>query len=573
MPKRTFPAILLAVFAIVPLGSALDAQAPAPVRLLVNAKIFTGDPAHPYAEAVALRGDTILAVGNRPQVEAAAGPNPEILDLGGKTLLPGFIDSHNHAVDGGLLLISASSPEDLTSVDELVKIAAQAKADGRGMYGDVLNVVSIPLNIWSKNDELNARFNTGQFSDQPVFLQGMDYHTGWANLALRKKAGLDDAYLKTLTPTQLAYYGYDPKTLVPNGFAVDEGLHIIEKQVPTADAAKMLRAAHAAVESLHSLGITSWVDPAASPAILAAYRDLAKEGGLTAHVAAFPVVVVNDPDPAKLLAQPLALKQEFDSVPGLTIAGVKVFADGVAEFPSQTAAMDKPYAITGKTGQLLFDPQNFAPFCIAADKAGLIIHIHAIGDRAVTESLNGIEAARKANGPSGLPHTITHLQFVKSSDIARFQQLDVLAAYQLYWAIAGSDTIDILKPYVDPAIYQWQYPARSMLQAGTTITGASDWPVSTANPFLAIYNAETRKGPAGVLDATQDMPRLAMLYAYTINAARALNLQSKIGSIEPGKAADLTLVDRDILTVSPEEMRDTKVLWTMVAGKTVYQAK
>ncbi len=568
MPKLHLPALLLLL-----LASALHAQPSTPIKLLVNAKVFTANPAHPYADAVALRGDTILAVGNRPQVEAAAGPNPEIVDLGGKTLLPGLIDSHNHAVEGGQLLISASSPEDLTSVDELAKIASQAKVDGRGMYGDVLNVVSIPLNVWSKIDALNARFNSGEFADQPVFLQGMDYHTGWANLAMRKKASLDEAYLKTLTPTQLAYYGYDPKTLVPNGFAVDEGLGIIQKQVPKPDAHRMLLSGRAAIAHLHSLGITSWVDPAVNPAILAAYRDLAAEGSLTAHVAAFPVVVVNDPDPAKLLAQPLALKQEFDSVPGLTVAGIKVFADGVAEFPSQTAAMEKPYAITGKTGQLLFDPKNFAPFCIAADKAGLIIHIHAIGDLAVTESLNGIEAARKTNGPSGLPHTITHLQFVKPTDIPRFQQLDVLAAYQLYWAIAGSDTIDILKPYVDPAIYEWQYPARSMLHAGATITGASDWPVSTANPFWAIDNAETRKGPAGVLDASQDMPRLAMLYAYTINAARALNLQSKIGSIEPGKAADLTLVDRDVLTVSPEEMRATKVLWTMVGGKTVYQAK
>jgi predicted amidohydrolase YtcJ len=143
----------------------------------------------------------------------------------------------------------------------------------------------------------------------------------------------------------------------------------------------------------------------------------------------------------------------------------------------------------------------------------------------------------------------------------------------LYWAIASTDTIDLIQPYVDPEIYKWQYPARSMLDAGATISGASDWFVSTPNPFLAIYNAETRKGPKGILDANQDMPREAMLYAYTINAARAMNQQQTLGSIEPGKFADLTLVDRDVLTVSPEEARDTKVLWTMAGGEWVYRAK
>ncbi len=132
--------------------------------------------------------------------------------------------------------------------------------------------------------------------------------------------------------------------------------------------------------------------------------------------------------------------------------------------------------------------------------------------------------------------------------------------------------MEILKPYIAPEIYKWQYPARSLLDNGAVISGASDWPVSTANIFRAIYQAETRKGPEGVLDATQAMPRLAMFYAYTRNSARAMNLQDSIGSIAPGKRADLVLLDRDVLTVSPEEMRETKVLWTMVGGKTVYHA-
>ena len=187
-------------------------------------------------------------------------------------------------------------------------------------------------------------------------------------------------------------------------------------------------------------------------------------------------------------------------------------------------------------------------------------------------ALDGIAAARAANPASKLPHTLTHEQFVRPEDFPRFRQLGVISALQLFWADAGNDTIEILKPYLDPGIYKWQYPARSILDNGGIISGASDWPVSTANVFRAIYQAETRKGREGVLDLSQAMPREAMFYAYTRNSAKAMNLDS-IGSIAPGKRADLALLDRDVLTISPEEMRDTKVVWTMVAGKTVYHAK
>ncbi len=171
-----------------------------------------------------------------------------------------------------------------------------------------------------------------------------------------------------------------------------------------------------------------------------------------------------------------------------------------------------------------------------------------------------------------MPHTLTHEQFIQPADFPRFRELGVISALQLFWAEASNDTIEILKPYIDPEIYKWQYPARSILDNGGIISGASDWPVSTANVFRATYQAETRKGSEGILDASQSMPREAMFYAYTRNSARAMNLDS-IGSIAPGKRADLILLDRDVLTVSPEQMRDTKVLWTMVAGKIVYRMK
>lgn len=536
-------------------------------RLLVNAKVFTGNPLQPYAAAIAVRDGRILAVGSRNEVTAAALPTAEVIDLGGHALMPGLIDSHIHAVWGGVVsLLATDVKNDLNSVADLAPIAFDARRSGKGMSGDVLVVSGIPLAIWSHIDQLNAVFSSSEYANQPVFLRGMDGHTGWANAALRKRAGLTAGYLRGLSEGQRAYYGHDA-ALEPNGFAVDEGRKIIDQKVPAPDAKKTLAGAEAAVHYLHSLGITSWLDPLVDEPKLTAYRDLAVAGKLTAHVAALVEAKPNEPDP---LGSTLALRKKFANVPGLTIPGIKVHADGVVEYPSQTAAMSAPYANSGKSGDLLFDSEHFARLCIEADKRGLIVHVHAIGDRAVHEALDGIAAARRANGPTTLAHSITHLQFIRPDDIPRFKQLGVVASYQLLWAGAGTDTIDLVKPYVDPAIYPWQYPARSVLDAGGIIAGASDWFVSSPNPFLAIYQAETRRGDKGVLDANEDMPREAMLYAYTRNAAVAIGLLSEVGSIEPGKQADFTVLDRDVLTVSSDELKGTRVLRTMVAGEWVY---
>jgi predicted amidohydrolase YtcJ len=146
----------------------------------------------------------------------------------------------------------------------------------------------------------------------------------------------------------------------------------------------------------------------------------------------------------------------------------------------------------------------------------------------------------------------------------------VFAALQLLWAVDDQVTVDTSQPYLAPEIYRWMYPARSLLDNGAVIAGASDWPVSTANPFEAMYQAETRVGPLGVLDATQRMPREAMLYAYTRNAARVLDQLDHIGTLAPGKRADLVLIDRDVSTVPAEELKDAGVVWTMFGGKIVY---
>ena len=540
-----------------------------PDKIFFHAKVFTGDPENPYAEAVAIRGDKILAVGNLTEVEKSSSATPERIDLAGKSLFPGFIDSHSHSIDGGLTLISADASDKVFTLKQLPLFVADAKKTGRGMRGDILEILGLPLEFWSHPDVLNTDFSTGAYAQQAVLLRGMDGHTSWANRALLQRAGITADFLKSLSQDQRAYYGIN-KDGQPNGFLVDAGTEKIEPLLPKPTPERLFAAARAALQYNYSLGITAWLDPLAADYVLQAYKLLADHGELTPQVVAFPQVLAKDP--AAELAAVQQTRERYKYIRNLHITGIKVFADGVVEFPSQTANLSKSYKNTGRNGGLLFDPKKFAELCIAADRQGLIVHVHALGDGAVHAALDGIAAARQANGNSGLPHTLTHEQFVLPEDFPRFRELGVISALQLFWAEASNDTIEIVKPYLDPDIYQWQYPARSILDNGGIISGASDWPVSTANVFYAIYQAETRKGPEGVLDASQDMPREAMFYAYTRNSARAMNMDS-IGTIAPGKSADLVLLDRDVLTVSPEEMRNTKVLWTMVAGKTVYRAK
>jgi predicted amidohydrolase YtcJ len=560
--------LLLAALLLIVFAAACWAQGTTDERIFFHGKIFTADPQNPYSEAISVRGESIIAVGTLPEVARSVSTNAERIDLQGKSLFPGFIDSHSHSIDGGLNLISADATDKVSSLKELPQFVEEAKKSGRGMRGDILEVLGLPLEFWSHPDILNADFSTGVYQNKDVLLRGMDGHTAWANQHLLQRAGITADFLQKLSPQQRSYYGN--KDGRPNGFLVDAGTEKIEPMLPKPTPERLLAAARAALQYNYNLGITAWLDPLASTYVLQAYKMLGDHGELTSQVVAFPQVFAKDPTAE--LAGVQKTRETYKDVPNLHVTGIKIFADGVAEFPSQTAHLTQPYKNTGRNGDLLFDPQKFDELCVAADKQGLIIHVHAIGDGAVKAALDGIATARKANGDSHLPHTLTHEQFIRPEDFPRFRELGVISALQLFWAEASNDTIEILKPYVDAEIYRWQYPARSILDNGGIISGASDWPVSTANVFRAIYQAETRRGTEGVLDASQAMPREAMFYAYTRNSARAMNLDS-IGTIAPGKRADLVLLDRDVLTISPEDMRDTQVLWTMVAGKTVYRAK
>ncbi len=494
--------------------------------------------------------------------------------------MPGMIDAHAHPIFGGVTLIQANFPDTADSVPALAQFVSEQLKTNDSRLGDVLVVNGIDIGYWSHVAEIDAALSAGSFANQPIVLLGSDGHTAWGNLPARTRAGITAKYIKSLKPAEQRYFGFDA-AFNPNGFVVDEGKTKLDKSLPSPSPESMLKAGRAAVHYMNGLGITAWLDAAVSgvvggsipaspddPGVLPVYKDLSERGELTAHVVAYPVV---QPDLGSQQIDAVeAIRAKFKDIPNLTIPGLKVFADGVVEVPSHTAALTKPYRDTGKLVRPLFTPAKMNALVSEAYRRGLTVHIHAIGDLAVKESLDAFEAARKANPDTHLPFVMTHVQFADPEDIPRFGQLHVISALQLLWAVADPSTNEQVKPYIDPEIYRWQYPARSILDTGGVIAGASDWPVSTANPFAAIFQAETRSGPQGVLDAAQRMPRLAMLYAYTRNSAEALDQLSEIGSIKAGKRADLTVIDRDVLTVPADELKNATVLLTLFGGKTVY---
>lgn len=576
--------------ALLLLGATNPARSPrsaASSRILFNARVFTGDTARPFASAVAIRGDVIIAVGNLAEVARAAGPGASRTDLEGRFLMPGMIDAHVHPIWGiKATRVFANYAEPEVSVPALRAFAEARLRDGSSRLGDVLAVYNVDVTYWEKAAELDRALSEGAFANAPLVLVGRDGHSAWANATLRRRLGITAASISALPEPDRINYGRSSAG-EPNGVVVEKAKASLMVRIPAPTHAQMLAAGRGAVRMMNCLGITAWLDPAASdeaswfdagapvgPGYMPVYQEMARSGELTAHVAAYPVIHphATERENSAQIATVERLRAKYQVLPDFRVPGLKVFADGVPEFPAQTAALTKPYRNTGRMAPVYFRASDFANLVQLADRHHLSVHVHAVGDMAARVALDGFEAARSADGPATPPHTITHLQFVHPDDVQRFAQLGVIAALQLFWATADPSTNEAVKPYVDPAIYRSMYPARDMLEAGTIIAGSSDWPVTTANPFEAIYQAETRKGPQGVLFPEQRVPRIAMLYAYTRDAARVLDLSDRIGAIAPGKLADLVLLDRDVLTGTAEEARDAKVVWTMFRGRTVCQA-
>lgn len=552
--------------------------------VLLNGKVFTADKARPMAQALAVADGKVLAVGSDAEISALADAGTQRIDLGGKALMPGLIDTHAHAIFGGLEMSTANMGDEQVGLDELEKRLRAWRDDGTARRGDALYVGGMTSAYWAQAEALGQRFDRGEWAGVPIVFVGSDHHTAWANAAMRQRAGIDAKLLASLPEAERGTIGLG-KDGAPNGFLVDAGWDRVAAVLPPLEAATLLRAGENAVDTFNSLGVTAWMDPAANGApgeplfalkpteksvgVLPVYKALAEKGELTAHVAAL-LVAHPKSRPADLDTLD-KVRQQFQGIDNLSLPGIKVFADGVLEYPAQSAALIDPYSNSHKQGELLIDPAHFGELVSAADARGWLVHIHAIGDRAVREALNGIEQARR-DRQSGITHSITHLQLVNPKEFARFKPLDVIASMQLLWAAGDDYTLDMVKPYVSAFAFRYQYPAHSLLKQGATLAGASDWPVSSPNPWAAMAQAVTREGEKGVLNADERLDRETMFYAYTLNAARTIGQEQRIGSLTVGKQADFILLDRDVFTVDTKALAETRVLKTWFGGREVYTA-
>jgi len=565
-------------------GVAMAAQA-APEAIFVNAKVFTADEARPSAEAFAVEGGRILAVGGQDEVLAYKGPQTQVVDLQGKRVLPGLIDAHTHAVIGGLAALSPNLQDEELDIATVRRRVQIWRDEARGEAGLPLVVFGVNPGTWKDPRVLAEVFDAESWASQPLLLMGSDLHTAWVNRAMRAKAGIDAAYARGLTAAQRHTVGVGADG-EPDGILVDAGVDLVTMKLPKPDESLLLEAGKFAVRANNRYGITAWMDPAANAGpgealfsrtpgstgtgMLPAYRALAEAGALTAHVAA--LLVASAISDAADLERLDTVREQFQGVPNLTMPGIKIFADGVLEYPAQSAALLDQYGNSGKRGEMLLSREGLQALVDAADARGWLVHIHALGDRAVRESLDAFEAARK-HRDSGVRHSITHLQLVDAKDYPRFAHLDVIAVMQLHWAEMDNYLVDLVKPYLSETAFMGQYPARSLQKRGAVIAGASDWPISTANPWEAMHHAMTRQGPDGGLNPAERLDKTSMLLAYTRHAAQAIGLADKIGTLAPGKQADFIVVDRDVLEVDAESLKNTQVLETYFAGAKVYAAQ
>ncbi|MBP8186024.1 MAG: amidohydrolase family protein, partial [Pseudomonas sp.] len=384
---RFIPSLLGAALACASLESMAAAD-----LLFTNGKIFTGEPGQALLQAMAVENGKILKVGSDAEINALADAKTQRIDLAGKVLMPGMIDTHSHPIMGAMASMDANLYDEVKPLNELEQwIIAQDQA-GQARHADVISIAGVSSAYWEQSAGLGKIFNQGRWSNQPVVLNGIDGHTGWANNAMLQRLQIDAALVKSLSEKERGYIGHTAD-FTPTGYLAENGWDRVRSQLPEPSAADMLKAAREAVRVNNAVGVTAWMDAAANAGngdslfelrpseqdlgVLPLYRQLAENGELSAHVAALLIThPKSQPADLEVLAK---VMQQFKGVPNLSFPGIKIFADGVMEFPGQTAAVLDPFKNSLKRGELLIDPANFGKLVVAAEKRDWIVHIHAVG--------------------------------------------------------------------------------------------------------------------------------------------------------------------------------------------------
>lgn len=527
--------------------------------IVTHANVHTVDRQHPRAEAVAVIGDRIVAVGSKAEIDAWQGPKTQVIDAHGQLLLPGFNDSHVHFTDGGAALAEVQL-NDATSADEFRRrIAAQVVKTQKG--GWVLGG-DWDETKWSPRQEPTAALIDDVTRDVPVFVSRYDGHQGLANSAAMRLAGIS---AKTADVPGGVIVRDASGT--PSGIFKDAAENLIFKAIPPMAHAQRLAAANRALAYAASLGVTSVQHMSADYKDVEVYSELLEKGQLTTRIYCAPLES-GWQDQAKI-----GLRRAWGSS-YLRLGAVKGFADG--SIGSRTAALFEPYSDEPSNRGILSDemhpPEAMRERLMKADAAGLQLRVHAIGDRGISMILDIFAAIQEANGYHDQRMTIEHAQHVTPKDFERFARLHVIASMQPYHAIDDGRWVEAR---IGHERARTSYAWRTMLDHGVTLAFGTDWDVAPLDPMLGLYAAVTRatldgKNPQGWFPE-QKITLAEALEAYTLGSAFAEFQEKEKGSITPGKLADMVLLSEDIFSIRPEAIRNVKVETTIVGGRIVYR--
>ena len=551
-------------------SSAQSAEPPADLVLL-HGRIHTIDSNHSVVQALAVRGNTIVFVGRDADAKAFVGPRSHLVDLHGRVVLPGMIDAHTHPAQSAQDLGKCNLHDRMMTARVLEQEVAHCRAEESPDHPPWFEVVGVNVS----NLELTRQQLDQMLPHRPLLLEDASGHTLFAN-----SAALEAAHIDASTKDPAGGRIERSPDGQPTGTLRDTAAGIVLAAKPVPPVNFEVSQLDKALSAMRAVGITSVQDADVSDHEMSLYKRLYDEHRLAIRVRGTFGFKDTDRPAEVLVGEALEFRKRWSVDPDyLRADAVKIFADGVVEYPSHTAALLEPYLDgsgkpTADRGPTYYPQPHLNQLVAAADAAGFTVHVHAIGDRAVRSSLDAFAYAREHNGARDNRGQIAHLELIDSHDFPRFRSLGVIANFQLLWAERDPYIVESTIPYIGPERAQRLYPARSLLDAGALIAGGSDWGVSSFNPFEAMEHAITRSEARGrePLLPEQSIPLRAVLDAYTINAAFALKQERTTGSLEPGKRADFIVLDRDIFAMDPFELHDTKVLLTYLDGRQVYTA-